>query len=223
MRKQVLNAGSGPKVSQNLHSIFRTPDWREIRLDIDPGVKPDLLCSIADMSKLVKDATFDSVWCSHNIEHMYDHEVGPALLEFRRVLKNNGFALITCPDIEAVARLVVEQGVEAEAYISPAGPIRALDILFGHIPSITGGNEFMAHRTGFTVERMGRCLLEAGFDEVRVARGPDYSLWAVALMPEARFQNIAWSLAQTSEAYLMGEPEPVPARRSLAGAGRHAR
>lgn len=73
------------------------------------------------------------------------------------------------------------------AYLSPAGPIAPLDMLFGHGASITSGNIFMAHRTGFTASTLHAALHSAGFSVVRVTRDNAFALWAkaYALPPHA--------------------------------------
>src|SRR5262249_34156308 len=142
LSKRVLNAGSGPRSPRALHGFFADGSWEEVRLDINPDVKPDVVGSIINMKNMIADASFDAVWSSHNLEHLYAHEARPALREFRRILKPDGFALITTPDLETVARFIVEQGLEAVAYTSPAGPITALDMLFGHSAAIQHGNIF---------------------------------------------------------------------------------
>jgi SAM-dependent methyltransferase len=182
--KRVLSAGSGPITSRQLHPAFRTDDWQEVRFDIDPQVKPDIIGSITDMSKLVPSQSFDSVWSSHSLEHLYAHEVSAALGEFRRILKANGFALITSPDIEAVAAVILEHGLDHVAYTSPMGPITPHDMLFGHSASIQRGSIFMAHNTGFTCASLGQHLLNAGFPVV-LAKREGFALWALALMEEA--------------------------------------
>lgn len=182
--KQVLNAGSGPYAPERLHAAFQNPDWAEVRLDIDPSVRPDVIGSIVDLGAL-RDAAFDAIWCSHNLEHLHTHDVPKALAEFRRVLKPEGFALITTPDLEAIAKLVVDGRLEDTAYQSPAGPITALDMLYGLSVAIANGHTFMAHHTGFTVDRLNRILINSGFAEAIVKRGTWYDLWALALMPEA--------------------------------------
>ena len=45
-----LHVGCGPKRKDQTTSAFNTPDWCEIRLDIDPNVSPDVVGSITDMS-----------------------------------------------------------------------------------------------------------------------------------------------------------------------------
>jgi predicted SAM-dependent methyltransferase len=182
--RRVLNTGCGSYAPERLHAAFRNADWKEIRLDIDQRVQPDIVGSITDLSK-VESASFDAIWCSHNLEHLHTYEIPTALAEFRRVLKPDGFALITTPDLESIAELIVDGRVDDTAYESPAGPITALDMLFGLSSAIARGNVYMAHRTGFTADRMGRVLIESDFPEVFVKRGQHYDLWALALMPQA--------------------------------------
>lgn len=136
------------------------------------------------MSKLIASHSFDGVWSSHCLEHLYAHEVTSALSEFRRILKMTGFALITSPDLESVASLILEYGIGHIAYQSPMGPITPHDMLFGHSASIARGNIFMAHNTGFTCASLGQQLLDAGFPVV-LAKREDFALWALALMEGA--------------------------------------
>jgi SAM-dependent methyltransferase len=186
---RVLNAGSGSRSSRQLHRAFRDAPWREVRLDIDPQTNPDLVGSITDISALVSPRSFDAVWSSHSLEHLHAHEVPLALSEFRRVLKPDGFALITTPDLEAVAALVVERGLDHVAYTSPSGSITPRDMLFGHGESIAHGKLYMTHNTGFTCASLGKLLLESGFPTILATR-ERLDLWMVALMEAANEENV---------------------------------
>lgn len=181
---RVLNAGSGPRSPRQLHSVFRDKVWREVRLDIDPLTEPDLIGSITDMRAFAPARSFDAIWSSHSLEHLHAHEVPLALSEFRRVLKPDGFALITSPDLEAVAGLLLEHGLDHIAYTSPSGPITPRDMLFGHAESIARGKLYMAHNTGLTGASLGKLLLDAGFSTV-LAKRERLDLWVVALMDKA--------------------------------------
>ncbi|UBF27734.1 tetratricopeptide repeat protein [Kovacikia minuta CCNUW1] len=174
--KSILHVGCGPYYPEALPAMLRTPAWREIRLDINPAVNPDIIGSITDLSA-VSDASVDAVYSSHNLEHIYAHEVPIALSEFYRVVKSGGFALITLPDIQAVAAHVAEGKLEEVLYVSPAGPISAIDILYGLRTEIAAGNEYMAHRTAFTSETLSQKLQEAGFTQVKVEK-EGLNLWA---------------------------------------------
>jgi predicted SAM-dependent methyltransferase len=191
--KRVLNAGSGSYAARKLHPVFAREAWQEIRIDIDPQVKPDMVSSITDMRSSVAPQSFDAIWSSHTLEHLYAHEVPSALAEFKRVLKPNGFALVTSPDLEAVASLILDHGLDHVAYTSPAGPITPLDMLFGHSASITRGQLYMAHKTGFTCALLGRYFVDAGFPIVLVKR-EQLDLWALGLMPEADQAGIQGNL-----------------------------
>lgn len=199
-RRCVLDAGAGPPDNSRLHAIFK--GWRVVRQDIDPGVKPDILGSITDLRGKAGDGTFDAVWSSHNIEHLYSHEVAMSLGEIKRILKPDGFALITCPDLEQIGRLIAGGDVERTVYHSPAGPISVIDMLYGHTASINKGNTYMAHNTGFTVSRLGNVLQKAGFTESWVAAGPLIDLWAVALMPKTDQNQLREMLAKTDQKFL---------------------
>ena len=177
--KTVLNVGCGYPLRQRLHRHFHGPEWRELRLDLDPAVLPDIVCSITDMSP-VATASVDAVWSSHNLGHLPRHEVPLALAEFIRVLKPQGLLLLTLPDLRQVAQLVVEDRLEDEAYTSPSGPITALDMIFGHTASLARGNPFMAHRTGFTARTLHKLLTEAGFTDITVRQGNCFDLWITA-------------------------------------------
>lgn len=202
-RKRVLNTGSGPADNQRLHAAFEPGTWEAVRLDIDVAVGPDLIGQIQDMRSIVPDDSFDAVWSSHSLEHLHSHDVLPAMREFRRILRSDGFAMITCPDLEIVAAMLLDRGLDAPIYQSAAGPISCIDMIFGHRASVAAGSIYMAHHTGFTTETLGALALEAGFEEVHVGRGTSYDLWAVALMPEAREREVAAMLKNTSEAYLI--------------------
>jgi len=180
--KTVLNVGCGYPLRQRLHRQFHGPEWREIRLDLDPAVQPDIVCSITDMSP-VTTGSVDAIWSSHNLEHLQRHEVPLALSEFIRALKPRGFLFLTLPDLRQVAQLVAEDRLEDQAYASPSGPITALDMIFGHTASLARGNAFMAHRTGFTARTLHRVLTEAGFVDVAVRQGNSFDLWATAYKP----------------------------------------
>lgn len=192
--RRVLNAGCGPQSARGLASLFASADWEEIRLDIDPSVSPTVVGSITDMNTFSSEY-FDAVWSSHTLEHLFSHEVLPALREFKRVLKPDGFALIMCPDLESIADHLVRHGANHIAYISPAGPITAIDMLYGHLASVAQGRHYMAHKTGFTAERLGNLLLDAGFPTANVRRDDHFELCALAFSEQADQDFIQSALA----------------------------
>ena len=179
MQKTVLHVGCGVHTPDKLHEAFRGDDWRELRLDINPAVNPDILASITAMTP-VENASCDALYSSHNLEHLHPHEVPVALGEFRRVLKPYGFALITVPDLQQAAAFLAEDKAEEPLLHTNKGPITALDMLYGFRPFLANGNLFMAHNFGFTASTLRVALLGAGFAHVVVERDGEFNLWATA-------------------------------------------
>ena len=185
--RKLLHIGCGPKRQAATHPTFRDPrQWAETRLDIDPGAKPDIVASMTDMS-MVEDGQFDAIFSSHNLEHLYPHDVPTALAEFRRVLKPTGFALVIVPDLQRVGELVAANKLEDPAYMSPSGPICPVDMLYGFRESLAAGNLFMAHKMGFTQKTLARYFLRAGFVAVTAQRD-GFDLFALGYCSQRQAQ-----------------------------------
>jgi len=163
--KKVLNVGGNSK------SIPLPPQYAEFEhllLDIDPKGSPDILCDARKLTTL--DAgQFDAVYCSHNLEHYYRHDVRRVLAGFLHVLKDGGFVHIRVPDIQEVMRVTIDRDLDIDdvLYQSPVGPIMVLDALYGYSVEIErSGQEFFAHRTGFTQKSLLKILQNAGFSKL---------------------------------------------------------
>ena len=151
------------------------PEWavgkyNEVRLDISPDTKPDIVASMVDMGEI---GEFDCINCHHALEHLVPHQVPVALSEFKRVLKKNGFAVIAVPDLEDV------KATEEVLFEAPCGPIAGLDLIYGYRKALPL-QPYMAHRTGFTQKTLNDALVGAGFANVVVQRMPHYNLLAIA-------------------------------------------
>jgi SAM-dependent methyltransferase len=161
MRK-VLNVGGNNK------TIPLPPQyagWEHLLLDIDPLREPDVVCDARDLCNLPA-STFDSVYCSHNLEHYYRHDVPKVLAGFAHVLKDDGFVMIRVPDMEELMRTVVEKNLDIDDFLyeSPAGPITVRDVIYGLGTEIEeSGQDFFAHKTGFTRKSLLSILATCGF------------------------------------------------------------
>ena len=170
---------------------FNNDSWDEIRFDIDESVSPDIVGSLSDMSAL-NSASLDAVYSSHNIEHIFAHEVPIAVREFYRVLKDDGFVVITCPDLQSLGEAIAEDRLTDALYMSPTGPICPIDIIYGHRGYIEQGNPYMAHKTGFTYTSLATVFLQNGFAKVIGGRNlQPYSLWMIALKHDKDDEEIA--------------------------------
>ena len=177
--KTFLHVGCGFQNKSHLKG-FNNDNWKEIRFDIDKDVNPDIVGTMTDM-KLVETGSVDALYSAHNIEHIYPHQVPIALREFYRVLKEDGMVVITCPDLQSVCEAVVQDKLLEPLYESPAGPICPIDILYGSRKMIAKGNEYMAHKGGFTYSTLNRAFFEAGFKFQFGGRRPGgFDLYLVA-------------------------------------------
>jgi hypothetical protein len=163
----LVNVGCGTREQSRLPRCFEA--WRQLRVDVDPDVNPDLVADLADLSA-IPDATADAVWAAHCVEHLYSHEVRTAIIEFRRLLRDDGFLCIIVPDLQSVARFIAADQLHEPLYQSPAGPVSPHDIVFGFGPAIANGRTTMAHRCGFTPGALQRCFHGLPFGEVVVRR-----------------------------------------------------
>jgi hypothetical protein len=160
--RRVLNVG-GNNRSIPLPEQYR--GWENVLLDIDPRGNPDVLCDARELAKL-EGAAYDAVYCSHNLEHYYRHDAPKVLAGFRHVLKDAGFADIRVPDMADVMRQAVQKSMDIDdvLYQSPAGPITVRDVIYGYGVEIErSGNDFFAHKTGFTQKSLVRMLEGCGF------------------------------------------------------------
>jgi SAM-dependent methyltransferase len=176
--KKVLNVGGSTK------AIALPPQYAEfehVLLDIDPKGSPDIVCDARNLTTL--DAgQFDAVYCSHNLEHYYRHDVQRVLSGFLHVLKHGGFANILVPDIHEVMRVTIERNLDIDdmLYESAAGPVMVLDVLYGYCAEIErSGQDFFAHKTGFTRKSLSNALRKAGFLTIYSTAG-DFEINALA-------------------------------------------
>ena len=192
--KTLLNVGCGFSNKSELKG-FDNDDWKEIRLDIDSTVKPDIVGTLTDMS-LIETASVDAVYSSYNLDHIYAHEVPIALKEFYRVLNEDGIALVKCPDIQSVCELIAQDKLFEPLYDSVLGPIYPIDVIYGNRQEIQLGNEYMAKKVGFTYSLLNKTFAAAGFKSRYGGRMPTNGgeLAIVAFkqkIPEEQIKQIA--------------------------------
>ena len=155
--------------------------WESVVLDIDPRRRPDVVCDARQLTSLPR-AQYEAVYCSHNLEHYYEHEVPKVIAGFLHVLKPGGFAHIRVPDMKDLMRTVAERDIDIDdvLYESPAGPIRVKDVIYGYSKEIeNSGSDFYAHKTGFTRKTLETALHHGGF-EFTFVRSTNYELIALA-------------------------------------------
>ena len=180
---KVLNVGGNSKLIP-IPAYF--DGWQHDLLDIDERGNPDLVCDARELMSL-EPGQYDAVYCSHNLEHYYRHEGLKVLQGFVHILKDDGFAEIRVPDIAKVIAAVQERQLDLDdvLYVSPAGPISAHDVMYGlQSEIVSSGQDFYAHKTGFTNKSLMKFLSQGGFRHIFLAEGVELAVHALAFKTE---------------------------------------
>ena len=171
----VLNVGSGG--GRELPAIYR--GWDQHTLDIDPACKPDIVCDAKKLHSRSA-AKYDAIYCSHNLEHFYKHEVPVVLGGFIHVLKVSGFANISVPDMNALFAVIQGRDIDETWYKTGCGKISFHDVIYGWGEQVAKGNAYYSHKTGFTEKSLGKALRAARFARVFTATDGAGNLHAFA-------------------------------------------
>jgi len=169
-QRRLLNVG-GQSRTIALPSAYA--GFEQVLLDLDPNVGADIVLDVRELTSLAPHQ-FDAVYCSHNLEHVRQHEVPVVLAGFLHVLKPGGLAQIIVPDLQELMVTCVQQGIDLDGllYDSPMGPITPLDVLYGHAATIEqSGQDYYAHRTGFTSRTLANVVEASGFGPMFCQQG----------------------------------------------------
>lgn len=155
-------------------------------LNINPGPGVDHVGNAADLSRFA-DASFTEVYASHVLEHLdYTGELQRGLAEWRRVLRPSGRLYVSVPDLDALARMLLDR----ENLNS--------DERFFVMRMIFGGHSdrWDYHIVGLNKDFLTRFLRAAGFVNIRRVRGFDL----FADLSADTFKGIPISLNMIAEA-----------------------
>ena len=152
--------------------------WEQHTLDIDANVKPDIICDAKKMHTLK--TKYDAIYCSHNLEHFYKHELPQVLSGFMHVLKPNGFANVAVPDMNAVFEAARGRDIDDTWYKVPGGAVSFHDVIYGWGRQVSQGNLYYCHKTGFTEKSLGKTMRGCGFKQVLTATDGAGNLHAFA-------------------------------------------
>jgi predicted SAM-dependent methyltransferase len=119
-----------------------------------PGV--DLVADISQALPL-DDGSAELVYASHVLEHFPQADTLRLLREWRRILQPGGELWIAVPDLELIARMLIER----KGWFTPPNQ--------PWLGAIYGGqkDDYDFHKTGFTDVWLAGLLTEAGFTDVR--------------------------------------------------------
>jgi predicted SAM-dependent methyltransferase len=141
-----LNLGSGGVPLEGFTNVDALPDA--------PGVDV-----VADLSEPLpfRDGEVDLIYAVHVLEHFPTAVVPQLLADWRRVLRDGGLLLVAVPDLDVIARTMIEE--RPGWFTPPNNP---------WLGAIYGGQKdaYDFHKTGFTAPWLAALLTEAGFGSV---------------------------------------------------------
>lgn len=166
MTKTILNVGGG---SRNLPEKYN--GWKQILVDIDPNVNPDVCCDALELQKYISIESIDAVYCSHAIEHFYKHDIPKLLAGFHYVLKNDGFVELHTPNFKHMIQELISRNLDVHDVwyrVYNDMPITFHDTIHGWNKAMEKGNLFYAHRCSFTPVSLNNDLLKANFKDIKI-------------------------------------------------------
>jgi predicted SAM-dependent methyltransferase len=133
------------------------PGWKIMDIQARPGT--DYIGHATDLSAFATGSVAE-IYASHIYEHLdYTSEVDRALAEACRVLKPGGLIRIGVPDMEVLARLLLDKKLPPVAHYS------VMRMMFG---GQADAHDY--HKVGFTFEILKEFLNRAGFRGVQRVR-----------------------------------------------------
>lgn len=157
--------GSGDNVARMRLHIGGTEarsGWQILNVAPAPGV--DHVGNCSDLGRF-KDGSIEEIYASHVLEHLsYVKDLPRALVEWHRVLKDGGRAMIAVPDFAVICRLFLDPARDA------AQRFYLMRLAFG---GQTDAHDF--HYVGLTFELLSLYLSGAGFSDVQ--RVEDFGLF----------------------------------------------
>jgi predicted SAM-dependent methyltransferase len=155
-----------------------------VNVDALDGPAVDAVANLAEPLPF-EDAAAELVYASHVLEHFPTDEVPARLADWRRVLAPGGLLLVAVPDLDVIARRLVDT---AGWFTPPHNP---------WLGAIFGGqkNEYDFHKTGFTGPWLAYLLANAGFGSIeRVDRFQEVRAIDASFSPLPFGENVSLNM-----------------------------
>ena len=93
--------------------------------------------------------------------------------------------ILECLDLQSVSKAIDQDKLYDSLYETPIGSIAPIDIIYGLRSAIQNGNEYMAHKCGFTYFTLLSFFINVGSKKWIGGRRPeDYALYLIACKGE---------------------------------------
>jgi predicted SAM-dependent methyltransferase len=155
--KRYRHVVSDPKSKLNLHlgcGSIHIPGW--VNVDVMRSSAADIIDDIRRLKKF-KNATVDSIYACHVLEHFTHTEVAPILRRWHEVLKPGGELRLSVPDIDKIVQIYHKNWT----HFQTAGNSPWVGLIYGGQK-----DRFDFHKTGFNLCWLKLLLEQSGFDDV---------------------------------------------------------
>lgn len=168
-RKVVLHIGWMSTYEGGLAAQFPPAEWRELRFDVDPRIKPDFTGSPEQLIG-IDDGSVDVVFIPQMLQRFPLAAAPRILSEAQRVLKDEGRLMLSVPNAQIAAVYLANNLPFQTLYESKLGPITPMDLLYGLRSGIAQGERHFLHCSGFTYEQLGLLMRDQGFTNIVIQR-----------------------------------------------------
>ena len=149
--------GTATNPKLGLHIGGKEPKEGWLILDAIPGSHVDIVGDAANLNAFA-DGYFDSIYASHVLEHFdYVDKLLKTLVEWKRVIRPGGLAMISVPDLKILCSLMLDTDT-----LQPQDRFMVMRMMFGgHI------NKYDYHMVGLNDEFLASYLHRAGFVNIQ--------------------------------------------------------
>lgn len=133
----------------------RIPGFTNIDISKHPNV--DYVCDVSELSGVIGGGCADEIIASHVLEHFPHYRTKEVLLEWKRVLKNDGILWVSVPDFDRLMEIYSRYGLS----------VWLRNMIWG---DQSYGDAF--HKTGFTFKTISDEFEAIGMSCQRVAQFP---------------------------------------------------
>lgn len=184
--KSVLRFEGHCKSFQGTVKCFRLPEWQTLLPSEGYSFEKG---SLRANGNPLKDDSVDAILSLQHITQIFAHDVPYMLSEFRRVLKADGFLILSCDDLQAIGELLVEDRLLEPIIASEK--FTALDLLYGDRAKLSSGDPAAARRCGMTWKVLAGTLKAVGFHKMAgKRRASAFDMWVIASKGDVSDDNL---------------------------------
>lgn len=149
-----------------LPPFYQKDPWKVLSIDNNRPTNADLTCAFTHL-KDIPDNSFHAVWAPYTLMRLPQDRAIEMLKECYRVLGANGMLMLRVFDLQTLAEVILKGRWDTVVAKTPQGEFTAQEIVYG---CAVKDQEFIPHMSGYLARPLGKLLIAAGFDNIKVRR-----------------------------------------------------